>query len=115
MISRLIKYQVMYVNSLLCGVVPLRCVESLSFHHSLWTCFVIRVFDVLSVSHDFHLLLLRTRPNALCVLWDTGVTPQSIFGQGLELLWESVQDHAPVTADVADQVAPQGCMMLRFN
>lgn len=33
-----------------------------------------------------------------------GATPQSIFGQGLELLWASVQDEAPVTAEVADQV-----------
>lgn len=31
--------------------------------------------------------------------------PQSVFGRGgNELLWESVQDHAPVTAKVADQV-----------
>lgn len=32
--------------------------------------------------------------------------PQSVFGRGgNELLWESVQDHAPVTAEVADQVS----------
>lgn len=32
--------------------------------------------------------------------------PQSIFGRGgNELLWESIQDHAPVTAEVADQVS----------
>lgn len=34
----------------------------------------------------------------------SGTTSQSIFGQGLELLWASVQDNAPVTAEVADQV-----------
>lgn len=39
-----------------------------------------------------------------CVLITDVATPQSIFGQGLELLWESVQDHAPVTAEIADQV-----------
>lgn len=36
--------------------------------------------------------------------------PQSVFGRGgNELLWESVQDHAPVTAEVADQVSTVRC------
>lgn len=38
----------------------------------------------------------------MCFVADA--TPKSIFGRGLELLWASVQDDAPVTAEVADQV-----------
>lgn len=39
---------------------------------------------------------------SMCFVADA--TPKSIFGRGLELLWASVQDDAPVTAEVADQV-----------
>lgn len=42
--------------------------------------------------------------SGLVVRYESGTTSQSIFGQGLELLWASVQDEAPVTAQVADQV-----------
>ncbi|CAN0478869.1 unnamed protein product, partial [Ectocarpus sp. 12 AP-2014] len=39
--------------------------------------------------------------------------PQSIFGRGgNELLWESVQDHAPVTAEVADQASEALAILL---
>eukprot|EP00752_Nemacystus_decipiens_P004045 g3704.t1 len=40
-------------------------------------------------------------------------SPQSVFGRGgNELLWESVQDHAPVTAEVADQASEALAILL---
>lgn len=60
---------------------------------------------VLLSSHSSVVTLVPAgEPLSLGMISDAN--PQSIFGRGgNELLWESVQDHAPVTAKVADQVS----------